>query len=77
MSSLPLQVITGRDFHATMADWRRFAYLQGGLLALFIVITTAGLLFTQRRRRRYALRRDEYVRRIKKDQQLLQAQEQD
>lgn len=77
ISSPPLEIVTGRDFHAAMADWRRFAYLQGGLLALFIVITTAGLLFAQRRRRRYVMRREEYVRRIRKDQELLQAQEQD
>ncbi len=77
MAPLPLQVVTGRDFHSILAEWRRFAYVQGGLLLLFIVITSAGLLFIQKRRLGYAMRRRDYVRRIRHDQRRLQAQEQD
>jgi len=70
LTKLPLLIVTGRDYHEAMADWRRFAYLQVGLLVLFIITTTAGLLFLQQRYIRYAIRQAI-------DRRLIRAQEQD
>lgn len=77
VEALPLQVIVGRDYDTAMGDWRRSTLLQGVLLALFIITTSAGLIFLQRRHARYVTHRAEYVRRIRRDQQRIQAQERD
>lgn len=77
VAALPLQAIMGRDYSVAMADWRRFAYLQVALLGLFIVTTTAALIFLQRRQQKYTERRAEYLQRIREDQQRIRARERD
>lgn len=66
----PLMVITGRNYDEAMAAWRRSAYLQAALFALFSLAAVAGLLFYQRRRLQYEARRIA-------DQQRVQAREND
>lgn len=77
VEALPLQVIMGRDYDSAMTNWRRAALLQGMLLALLMVTTTAGLIFLQRRQARDTSRRTAYLRRIRRDQQRIQATERD
>jgi len=66
----PLLIVMGRSHEDAMTAWRRLAYIQTGLFALFALFSGGGLLFYQRRRRQYDARRAA-------DQRLMKAREQD
>ncbi|MCX7143731.1 MAG: PAS domain S-box protein [Proteobacteria bacterium] len=49
----PFVVATSRDLSQIFANWRRIAYLQGGLFLLLVLITTLGLHIYQKRQWAY------------------------
>jgi len=49
----PFVLAVSRDKEAIFSDWRREAYMQGGVFALIVLMSTLGLLFHRKRQLAY------------------------
>jgi len=72
----PFIIHVSRNLSAIFADWRRDVYLQGGMFAVLLLISTSGLALNQRRRRFYdRLEASQEAERSRVEQDLRQSEE--